>query len=386
MAAVVGAMVPLGLGRLQISSPAQVQGQFPFSVMLFTDGNSYYTQDGQTGQVKEQSSTSTAGFQEALNMIIIKNGGMLFVKRGVYRISTPIVYSAPGPASGLSAPLQISGEILENNTDGTDPIANSPGGVDLWATPDFPSGSFILNVNKGTQARVDSIRVENLNFIGNSSLQVSGLYLNNPNQGLVLHCHFASLHNGYYQDSTLGEAAGEMTTQENVFDSCQNFAHYFAGTNNKSIGDDIYYAFGEILGSSGFVNAGYHTKYVGCHVDSYPGYAWVLRRPTALLGCTDSAQPEAPASATFRIEYTGDNIVLSVRIVAHSQEGSPSSLFSLGGGAFKCVALGSDFSSGILATGSATHPSKIVLQTCNLALSPPDPQIPGLDFLTEGSF
>jgi len=384
MAAVVGAMVPLGISRLPISNP--VQGQFPFSVMLFTDGTSYYTQNGQTGQVEEQGSTSTAGFQEALNMILIKNGGMLFVKRGVYRISTPIVYNPPGPANALSAPLQISGEVLENNTDGIDPIANSPGGVDLRASPDFPSGSFILNVNKGTQARVDSIRVENLNFIGNSSLQVSGLYLNNPNQGLLLHCHFAALHNGYYQDSTLGEAAGEMTTQENVFDSCQNFAHYFAGTNNKSIGDDIYYAFGDILESSGFVNAGYHTKYIGCHVDSYPGYAWVLRRPTTLLGCTDSVQPNASASASFRIEYVEDNVVLSVRIVAHSQEGSPSSLFSLGGGAFKCVALGSDFSSGTLVTGSATHPSKIVLQTCNLALSPQAPQIPGLTFLTEGSF
>ncbi len=380
-----GAMVPLGLNRLQTIDP--LPGQFPYSVMLFTDGTNYYTENGQTGEVEEQDSTSTAGFQEALDIILAQNGGRLFVKRGVYRISTPIVYNAPGPDYALSAPLQISGEVLENNTDGTSPIANPPGGVDLVATSVFPSGSFILNINQGTQTRIDSIRVENLNFIGNQSLQVSGFYLNNPNQGLVLHCHFAALYNGYYQDSTLGVAAGEMTTQQNVFDSCQNFAHYFAGTNNKSIGDDIYYSLGDLLESSGFVNAGYHTKYIGCHVDNYPGFAWVLRGPATFLGCTDIVQPDAPASASFNIDYVEDNVVSSIRIVAHSQEGSPSSLFSLGGGgAFKCVALGSDFSSGTLATGSATSPSTIVLQTCNLAASPPVPQIPGLTFLTEGNF
>jgi len=58
---------------------------YPVSYIVFTDGSRYYAKNGETGQIEISDVDSPTVINYAIRQTGQKGGGVVFVRRGIYR-------------------------------------------------------------------------------------------------------------------------------------------------------------------------------------------------------------------------------------------------------------------------------------------------------------
>ena len=216
---------------------------------VIVDGNGFIVSGGQKlvnvpskADYVSTAKTQTSGMHEALTYINMNGGGEIYVRKGFYPISVPLIYNTPtiyrpgDTTPTVIPPIAIIGEGSPQDTQNK---SSASGSVIIYPTSDFPSGSNILTIgaNLSDNYAVGGAIVKNIVFQCTENGQfadqgdysynwASGLLVNAADQAYIFNNYvFGANGNGIEvaqgpQPSGLGGA--DIVMFNNVVNSSQN--------------------------------------------------------------------------------------------------------------------------------------------------------------------